>query len=143
MKYRVDSSQDIQHYGVKGMHWGVHKKSHDDSPNADYTSRQRAIDRGQHGKRAEVRINRKLNAGKTRQQALRSEGLRDYHQALAVAGGVAAVRLLQVYGPVAMQGIAIKAESNRGKAAAAQALKNASTIKAKRNRKGVYNISSL
>lgn len=134
---------EIVHYGVKGMHWGVHKKVHDDSPHPTYTKQKQANDARQFGKGGVKRINRKLNAGKTREQAHKSEHRRNTYRGAAAIGAVFAYNAIKIYGPVAMQEIAIKAETNRGKAAAAQALKNARVKNVKKNRKGVYNISSL
>ena len=52
---------ELYHYGVKGMKWGVRKKRNEHNKN--YTDRQRKNDRALYGNRAEKRINRKLNEG--------------------------------------------------------------------------------
>lgn len=52
---------ELYHYGVKGMKWGVRKKS--SSVNKNYTSKQRKQDRAFYGKGGEKRINKKLNEG--------------------------------------------------------------------------------
>ena len=51
----------LAHYGIKGMKWGVRRKR--DEHNKSYTDKQRKNDRAMYGKRAEKRINRKLNEG--------------------------------------------------------------------------------
>lgn len=59
---------DILHYGVKGMRWGV-RKDRDDSPNPNYNNRQRAADRNYRGRGSVKQINRKMNEGKSIQEA--------------------------------------------------------------------------
>ncbi len=51
-------SEYLQHYGVKGMKWGVRKKR-----NPNYTEKQRQRDRQFYGRGGERRINSKLNKG--------------------------------------------------------------------------------
>lgn len=52
----------LAHYGVKGMKWGVRRKSRN-TYNKNYTERQRKQDRAVYGNRAERRINRRMNEG--------------------------------------------------------------------------------
>lgn len=54
-------NDELYHYGVKGMKWGVRRKRNEH--NKDYTDKQRKNDRALYGNRAEKRINRKLNEG--------------------------------------------------------------------------------
>lgn len=51
-------SEELRHYGVKGMKWGVRKNR-----NPNYTEKQRQRDRQFYGKGGERRINSKLNKG--------------------------------------------------------------------------------
>lgn len=58
------SDQELYHYGVKGMKWGIRKKRESSSfHNKNYTDKQRKNDRAFYGKRGEKRINKKLNEG--------------------------------------------------------------------------------
>lgn len=50
------NSSELQHYGIKGMKWGVRR-------NTDYTDKQRRHDRAFYGKSGEKRINKKMNEG--------------------------------------------------------------------------------
>lgn len=52
----------LAHYGVKGMKWGIRRKSRN-TYNKNYTDRQRKQDRAVYGGRAERRINRRMNEG--------------------------------------------------------------------------------
>ena len=52
-------STELTHYGVKGMRWGIRRNRN----NEDYTGKQRKRDQALYGKRAEKRINRKMNEG--------------------------------------------------------------------------------
>ena len=52
---------ELYHYGVKGMKWGVRKKS--STVNKSYTAKQRKQDRAFYGKSGEKRINKRLNDG--------------------------------------------------------------------------------
>ena len=54
-------SNELYHYGVKGMKWGVRKST--SSVNKSYTVKQRKQDRAFYGKGGEKRINKRLNEG--------------------------------------------------------------------------------
>lgn len=52
---------ELMHYGVKGMKWGVRR--YRNAVNKDYSAKQRKHDRAFYGKSGEKRINKRLNEG--------------------------------------------------------------------------------
>lgn len=137
---------ELTHYGVKGMKWGV-RRAELDAPSSRYSSANRKKDEKVHGPRAVKRINRRLNKGMTLKKARRKETTRDTLQAVAAVGAYYAARYMVHAGPVLSQGVASRAQTKRGQAAAAAAMglpRHATSgptfTKPKR---GVYNISSL
>lgn len=156
----------LAHYGTKGMKWGV-KKSGAAKPrltkqpyHKDYASKLRSPDKTSFGKRGVNRINNRLLDGHTYDQARTKEVSRKNRQAKIKAGAVVAAYLLANYGPEiayhtkdtrdgisrnAANYIAQRAETKRGQRFAADhfGLGMNEDINAKKNRKGVYNVTSM
>uniref|UniRef100_A0AAU7GZJ8 Uncharacterized protein n=1 Tax=Streptomyces phage Scarif TaxID=3158858 RepID=A0AAU7GZJ8_9CAUD len=142
------SIDELMHYGVKGMKWGV-RRAERDAPSKRYSAANRAKDSKTYGQRGVKRINRRLNKGQTLKKARARETTR---RTAMITGAATAAAVLKLVGPVAMQSIAVKAERNRARAAYERSEAEITNLggtyglngkKFKPNRKGVYNISSL
>ena len=109
MNYKIVESNELYHYGVKGMKWGDRK----DNPN--HSSDQRRRDKGIYGRGGVRRINRSMNKGHSISSARSKEADRIYKhrrmgvylgRAGSVAGGVggavvgykASQKILRKYG---------------------------------------------
>lgn len=83
----------LQHYGVKGMKWGVSRKSSGLNSRAKgNTDRMVAEDKARFGRRGSKRINKNMNKGKTRAQAQKKEVHRAMVKGAAVVSTYAAIR---------------------------------------------------
>ena len=109
----------LTHYGVKGMRWGIRKAQH-----PSYSDDQVGADRKRFGDRGAKRINSRLIAGKTHEQAVRSEKRRKIVKtaALVLYGGLVARNLMQRHGPRLAAHIANKRATQAGARAAAETL---------------------
>lgn len=90
----MDYSNELEHFGVKGMKWGVRraeKKAALNKRNRHYKKADREADRASFGKGGERRINRRMNKGKTHGQAFRRELARSAAISGAVSLGVTAI----------------------------------------------------
>jgi hypothetical protein len=132
----------LEHHGVKGMHWGIRKE--DIHPR--YSSSQQANDRATYGTGAVRRINKRMHEGKSHKEALKTE----YHifltKAGVAAGAVVLGHVLATHGDSLAVSIGKRAETNRGRAAMAATMglgPAESNQLFKKNRKGVYNITTL
>lgn len=139
----------LVHYGVKGMKWGRRKA---EAPHPNYNARDRAADALIHPRGAVKRINRRMHRGATLSEARVKETQRTILKGLAGMALFNAPRIIRtvdklvnVHGAETMTSIREKAQTNRGRAqaAATMGLKSKPTTYAKKNRKGVHNITSI
>lgn len=62
--YRIIYTDELYHFGVKGMKWGVHKARGSDW-NEKYSEKQRVRDQAVYGRSGVRRINKSLNKGQS------------------------------------------------------------------------------
>lgn len=152
----------VLHYGVKGMHWGVRKaetssggsapakkiKAKDLPQHKNYKARNLVADKQTFGQRGVNRINKRMHKGQSYKKALTMEYLRNTAKATIGAGASVVATLLVTHGDVLSQAVAVKAETNRGRAhlAATMGLPSKPTngpTYAKKSRGGAHKITTL
>lgn len=139
------SLDELVHHGVMGMKWG-HHTVHNDAPNSGYSTEHRALDAQMFGNAGVRRINRRLNAGQSRGQAVRREHSVSLAKQAAIAVPLTAAALLALHGNSLAADVLKRAETNRGRAAAAQVLgisSKANGVDYAKRTKGAYKITTL
>lgn len=94
----------LEHFGVKGMKWGVrkHRRADLDKPNADYTDNMRRRDNAYLPNKSVKRINRRVNKGQSVRDARAAEKSR--HDAIVMMELSLAATLVTA-GPIAVQAL--------------------------------------
>lgn len=141
----MTEEEELAHFGVKGMKWGVRKAP--EQQNRRYGAEKRESDQRHYGKGGVKRINRRLNKGQSYRKAVAKEivisGLKE---ATIKTGFFAVPLILAVVGNSASNGsIAARAATNRGRASAANTmgLPVSNIQRPKVSRNGVYNITTM
>jgi hypothetical protein len=141
----VTSLDELAHVGVLGMKWGHHKAP--EPTNAAYTTRKQSNDQQEHGKRAVKRINRKLNEGKTRDQALHEEDVRNAYQRLAVVGAGVLLHVVATSGATPLSDLskytAQRAHDNRTASLVTAIGSKAAKVPYSKVHKGVYSVTTM
>jgi hypothetical protein len=148
----------LAHHGTKGMKWGTRKSTPSGAApmHAQYTKGRLARDKNMFGDKGVSRINSRLHEGVDYKQAKNREIRRSQVKATIQAGAVVTAYVLASFGPEIVGGtqgarnavgsmIANRAETKRGERFAADhfGLGQNQDINAKKNRKGVYNVTSM
>lgn len=121
--------QALEHFGVKGMHWGQRRVVETNSSgrlkggSRTYTYGQRTVDGLRYGSSGQLRISDAMSKGKTLEKA-RKEESKKLRKKLLVAGAIYAGVLLATHGPRALQSIANNVVNKRTAAAGARAAAN-------------------
>lgn len=78
------TTEDLEHFGIKGMKWGVRKKTY----NSGYSSGSRSIDQKKFGNGGVRRISKRMDKGKTLKEARRAERNRQIVTGVATGAAV-------------------------------------------------------
>lgn len=134
---------EIIHFGVKGMRWGV-KKQRRTGDNPRYSASKRAEDELAFGENGVKRINDRMNNGKTHKQASDREIARSVVKTLLIAAVAiqATNAIITTQGPKIASTIHNRAETRRGASVARNVLGPSNRINSK-SRRGVYNVTTL
>ncbi len=137
------TSDDLAHYGVKGMRWGVRRAE----ANPDYSQENRSADKKQFGRSGVRKINKRLNKGESYQKARKSVMRNRAMRNLAIAGALYAAPQILEIAEKTSGSIAQRAQTKRGEAAVADLMglpRKASNGPAySEPKRGVYKISSI
>ena len=152
----------LEHFGVKGMHWGVirdkvgghvearaQEKARVSAPHPEYNPAMRRHDRLRFSEGSIKKINKNMHEGLDHKAAVKKEEERVKVRNRIVTGVAVTAVLLQQFGPLVMHDIHVKAATNRDKRAQATEdfIKNGpqkpATKNAKKSFRGVYNVTTM
>lgn len=134
----------LMHFGVKGMKWGVRRKSAAPvKQNARFGRLQREDTAALFGKNAERRVNARMNKGMKYKQARRRETGIFIAKTTGKVALVAAPFLLDAYGGQAVSSVLRRAEANRERAAVISIMSKAGKTPYSKLRRGAYNITTM
>ena len=116
----VVMTDELAHYGVKGMKWGQRKR--DDSPNPRYSAKRRQEDQAIYGRGGVKRINRRMNAGATHNKAQLQEFGLGLGVGVALAAAPIVLSTVASFGGTAIRNAAASSAARRGAEATANAM---------------------
>ena len=131
----------MEHHGVKGMRWGV-RSATTLSTHSELTKARSAESADRFGVGSVSRINTRLHAGKTFQQAVRREIALNVGKGVLAVGVVVVPLVLGEFGPQAAQAIHNRAETNRGRASI-PAIGMKKPLKFAKSRGGVHKTTTM
>lgn len=135
----MEENSHLEHFGVKGMKWGV-RRAELNKTNKAYSSRQRSADKEEYGKRSVKRINRMMNEGKSRAEALAKEDVRAVRKEWIKAGVAITGIMVAKYGAIALAGAYADSFTSRPSYSTAP---RTTTINARKPRRGAHKVTTL
>lgn len=101
------TTEYLEHYGVKGMHWGQRKAANEARAalprQSGYSDGAHAVDKKKFGEKGANRINENMSKGMGYSDARKKEQKRRTNRRTMIVGGYLAARAIYVYGPSLLQ----------------------------------------
>lgn len=141
------SPNELVHYGVKGMKWGV-RRAEANKSNSGYSQYHQTQDKKLVGRGGVKKINRRMNKGETHENARKSVLRNRAMKRIALGGALYAAPRILALADQTSGSIAQRAQTKRGQAAAAAVMglpfkASSGPNYAKQNRNGAFQITTV